>query len=530
MGGWRDARLAALGGALVWAAVWIERPAVGPAAAWLPWLGWAAVAGLAGWQPFAALAPLARWSSALAFFSLAAAWDARGREDWLKATAAATLVLAAGDLASAAAFGTGAFMTGLMNAYYNYTAYALAGGTAACAAWLVHARAPRGAWRAAAAAAAALGALAIALARSRGAALGLLAAFWVWACRRWGRRAAAAGAALLALAGICWNAGLVPGTLLAFAQKKNRTYPEVRPQIWRVAVLAADEEPLLGVGPGSFLAAFQRRPVPARGGAARWTFFTDYAHSELLHAAAETGWVGCALWAAGLGLGLAAAARRAGEEPAREAAAAAAAAMTVQLLVDNMLQVPGLALLFFAALGAASARPAMRRPWPRAAAAAGGLLALVAWLPRAAAESSPVRAAALFPAEAGAYEDLAYAEQDAGRPELADRFWSEAQRRAPFDAAYPWRRAQIAAARGNWGAAAGLAANAVALEPGFLRARLLRVEALARLGRGGAARAELSDLRRLLAHPRLPGGPPYEQMIETLDRAELARVAALVRE
>ena len=50
--------------------------------------------------------------------------------------------------------------------------------------------------------------------------------------------------------------------------------------------------------------------------------------------------------------------------------------------------------------------PAGRR-WPRAAAAAGVLLALVAWVPRTLAEGSPARAATLFPGESEPREDLA---------------------------------------------------------------------------------------------------------------------------
>ncbi|PIR18618.1 MAG: hypothetical protein COV48_06490 [Elusimicrobia bacterium CG11_big_fil_rev_8_21_14_0_20_64_6] len=64
LGGLRDPRLFAVAGAALWAAVWLERPALGPAAAWLPWLGWALLSTLASPQPLAGLPVLARWPPA----------------------------------------------------------------------------------------------------------------------------------------------------------------------------------------------------------------------------------------------------------------------------------------------------------------------------------------------------------------------------------------------------------------------------------------------------------------------------------
>ena len=48
----------------------------------------------------------------------------------------------------------------------------------------------------------------------------------------------------------------------------------------------------------------------------------------------------------------------------------------------------------------------------------------------------------------------------AGRLDAADALWTRAEKLAPFDAVYPWRRAQIAAAQGRWEAARALAAQA----------------------------------------------------------------------
>lgn len=514
-GGLRDPRLAALGEAAVFAAVWIERPPLGPAAAWLPWLGWLALSGLLSVQPFAALPALARWSAALAFASVAAGWGEKPREDWLKAVLAASAALAAAALWTGAGQGFRAAMTGLMPPYYNYTAFALAAAAAAAAAWAFHPKAPaRG--RPAALALAVVCVVCLVLARSRGAALGLAAAAAVWSMRRWGKGAALVCAAAAVLLSVSWRAVLA----------KPGRYQEARPEIWARAAAMASARPWLGEGPGNFGAGFRRRPVEAVGGMARWGMGTPYAHSEPLQAAAETGWAGLALWLLGLGAALSVLFGRAREEPVREAAAAAAAAMAVQLAVDNMLQLPGLSLLFFSALSVAGARPSPRR-WPAWAAAAGLALALVAWIPRALADASPARAAALFPAESEPYEDLGSAALAAGRLDEAASLFARAESRSPFNAVYAWRRAQIYAALGRWDDAEALASHAAALEPNFLDARVLRAETLVHVGRAREAREELTEVLRILRDrgERL-GSSGYDNTIWAFDRAAYERAAA----
>jgi O-antigen ligase len=527
MGGWRDPRLSALGGAAVWAAVWLERPALGPAAWWLPWLGWSALAAAAGWQPAAALEPVSRSAAAAGFFSLAASWDERARSLWLKGVVAGVPVLALAAFATGAGRGFVGRMTGLLPPYYNYTMFALAGGVAAAAAWALHPKGARGRWRAAAWSAVALGVAAIVAARSRGALLGLVAAAWFWSARRWGARAAAAGAVVLALAGGAWSLRLVPRRVQDLAAKRYRPYPDLRPQIWRVAELTADENPALGVGPGSFGPAFRRRPIP-NDGAARWGFWTEYAHSELLQAAAETGWAGLALWLLGLGGTLLALLGPAPDAPESAAAAAALAALVVQLLIDDMLQLPALAFFFFSAAAVAGARGLGGRRWPRAAALAGAALALASWIPRTWADADAARGVALYPADSDRVEDLAYAAMGARRFDEADALWARAFALAPRDAVYPWRRAEIAAARGRWPEAEALAGQAAALEPGFLRARILRAEAHYRLGRRAEAAAEMAEVRREAStrpEPDIRSG--YEVAVWSYDVRELERVAAL---
>jgi hypothetical protein len=529
LGGLRDPRLFAVAGAAAWAAVWLERPA----AAWLPWLGWALLSTLASAQPLAGLPVVARWSAVLAAASLAAAWDAREREYWLKSL----LVVAAG--LGVAALATGASngyfrngMTGLIPPYYNYTMFVLSASSAAAAAWALHPRGARGRDQKAAAAFCALALVCLILARSRGAWLGLGAASAVWSIRRFGARAAAAVALTAALLAGALAGGFLPASINEIVFKTYRMHAEARPRIWRAAAAVASDRRWLGTGPGSFAVGFRRHPVPFEDGAARWAMSTDYAHSEPLQAAAETGWAGLLLWLLGAGAALRVLFKRADSDPVREAAAAAAAAMTAQLAVDNMLQLPALAALWLCtlALAAAPASKSSTARWPKAAVLAGALLALVSWIPRALADADPARAAVLFPAEPGPREALAYRAAAAGDAAAADAHWAAAQELEPFNAVHPWRRAQLAAAEKRWDRAEALAAAATELEPGFMSARLTRAEALVRLARAPEARAELEETERRLAGrrdiPRLSG---YDRTIWFFDTRAFERVSAMAR-
>lgn len=528
IGGLRQPIHFAFGGVAVGALLWLETPPLGPAAAWLPWLGWSFVCAMLGGQPASSSVPLARSIASLGVLSLAGTISGKERREWASFCVFSSVVAGAAGLITGAGGGFRAAMTGLLPPYYNYTAFAVGAGASVGFALALHARATK-MQRAAGGLAAAFGAFCVFLARSRGAALGLVAAAAVWSVRRWGRRAAAAWLVLALVGGAVFGAGMLPPALKAAVAKRGRRYEEARLQIWRAAVAIASERPFLGVGPGSFDAAFARRPVEAKGGAARWGMGTPFAHSEPLQAAAETGWFGFALWLIGFGMTLSALLGRASEEPAREAAVAALAAMAVQLLVDNVLQIPGLAFLFFSAAAVAGAPSWSARRWPRWAIVLGAGLAPAAWVPRALADRDPARAAVLFPAEAGPREDLAYRALSAGRLDEADARWAEAAERAPFDAVYPWRRAQIASARERWAEAESFAKAALDLEPGFLSARVLRAEALARLRRPAAARAELAETLRLKdADKDLPPSSGYDKTIAAFDAAEFARVIALV--
>ena len=526
LGGLRESRLAAAAEAFVFAAIWLERPALGPFAAWLPWLVWATLSASLSAQPFAAASFLARWSAVLALFSLTGSWERQERESWLKTMLTVTAIF------SAAALWTGypdfrAAMTGLLPPYYNYTTFALSAGASAAAVWAFHSRTKPGVLRSAALAVSSLGVVCLLLAHGRGAQVGVLVAAIVWSGRRWGARAGLAGLAALAVAvGVV---GAMSPTWRADISHHGSRYEGARPDIWRGAARIASDHPLLGVGPGSFGAAFRLHPAEARGlTAARWGMDTDYAHSEPLQVAAETGWMGLILWLGALGASFSFLWGRASEEPAREAAAIAAVAMGVHLLVDNILQLPGLAMLFFSALAVAGAPTVSERRWPRAAAVAGMILALVSWIPRALADGDPARAAAIYPLDSHPREDLAYRAMAAGKITEADALWAQAEERGPYNAVYPWRRAQIAAAQGRWDAAEKAAARAAELEPFFLNDRVLRAEALAHLNRGGEAREELAGvLRTLQDRGERPAVRGYESTVWDFDRKEYDRVAAL---
>ncbi|MBI4060507.1 MAG: O-antigen ligase family protein [Elusimicrobia bacterium] len=529
LGGLRDPRLFAAAGVAAWIAVRRERPTLGPATPWLPWLAWAALSTAFSVQPLAGLPVIARWAAVLACASLAASWSARQREEWLQSFFVVASGLAAAALATGAGRGWRDGMTGLIPPYYNYTSFVLSAAAAAAAAWLLHPRGTRSLDRKAVAAAGALALLCLVLARSRGAWLGLGAAAALWSARRWGPRALAAAVVAAALLGGALAGGLLPASVEEIVFKKYRIHAEARPRLWRAAAAVAADHPWLGTGPGGFAVGFRRRPVPFEDGAARWAMSTDYAHSELLQVAAETGWTGLALWLLGLGAALRGLFGRADEEPAREAAAAAAAAMTAQLATDNMLQIPALAALWLSALAMASARAgAWGRPWPHTAVLVGAVLALVSWMPKAIADSGPARAAAVFPAEPGPREDLAYEALAAGRTGAAEAHWAAAEDLEPFNAIHPWRRAQLAAAAGRWAQAERLAARATDLEPGFMAARLTRAEALVRLKRVPEARTELDHVLRMRARRgSIPRHSGYERVVVTLYRRDYDRVAAL---
>ena len=121
----------------------------------------------------------------------------------------------------------------------------------------------------------------------------------------------------------------------------------------------------------------------------------------------------------------------------------------------------------------------------------------MSWIPLSLAATSPARAAILFPDDPGPREDLAYAAARAKDAPAAFTNFAAAARLAPYNAIYPWRLAQFSGAIDRWNDAEHFAGRAITLEPGFMRARLLRIEALAHQAKIKEARAELDEFRRL---------------------------------
>ncbi len=530
-GGLRAPLLGAVGAAAAAILAAAEAPLLlGPAVWWLPWLGWAALSCALSAQPWAGLPVLARWSAFVVFLALAAGWDARARRLWLTGFCALAAILAAAALATGAGVGFGSTMTGLLPPYYNYTAFVLAAAAAAALAWALSPEAPKTTARAWLWILVIVLTACLLLARSRGGLMGLSAsaAWLVW--RRGGTKVLVVMIAALVVSII-----FAPDAWKNAAFKRGRALGEARPAIWRAAVGLAAGSPWLGEGPGNFSVGYLRRPARSAQGAANWGLWTPYAHSEPLQAAAETGVAGLALWLLGFGASTIGAFRGArGRLGAAEIAARAALiAVLPQMLMDNMLQLPGLAFVYASLLAVSRPTPSTRgsAELPRVSAAALAVFALVSAVPgflAAPAEAGVEiekrmtrveRAVRIFPMDAPRREDLAQTLEEAGRRQEALEQWSAAERLAPFNAIYPWRRARLTPAA----AAEAPLRRALELEPGFLSARVDYVLVLRALGRRDEERAEIAELKRRAALPPPSTMSGYERTIVRRLPADLAR-------
>ncbi|MBI3289406.1 MAG: O-antigen ligase family protein [Elusimicrobia bacterium] len=537
-GGLREPVLGALGAGAVGILAAFHAPLpLGPAAWWLPWLFWALLSCLVSVQPCAGLPVIARWAAFVIYFAMAAQWDARLRRHWHAVLCALGAIIALAALASGAGRGFGANMTGLLPPYYNYSIFVVTAAAASAVALALNARSSRQSaalWALAAGLAAC-----VLIARSRGGVLGLVAAGLWLTWRRAGAKTALILIAIGAFTGLA-----APHDWTELLLKRRRALGEARPAIWRVAAGLAGHSPWFGEGPGNFASGFRRDPVEAKGAAARWGLWTPYAHSEPMHAAAETGWVGLVLWLAGFVAMLAGAFRTRGDlnNAPQTAARAALIAAVPQLFVDNMLQLPGLAFLFASAA-------AVARPIPSPASNAGisrpallvlAVFALVAVAPDLYSRVSPgaplamrravaERAVRLFPADSDRMEDLAYVLEQSREIAQAYAAWAAAERLSPKNAIYPWRRGRLLMATTRPADAERAFAQALALEPSFLAARADRVAALSALGDFARAGAELDELRARAAAPRPGAILGYESTVSLLDPAAIARAEEIVR-
>ena len=533
-GGLRDQVLAAPVLACVGLAVLLgprlERAALAP---WLPFLGWAVLSLLASPQPLTGLALLARWTGGAVFFSAAASlWTEARRRLWFWALAGCGLVLAA---ASFLVDVPGYPKVGILPLYYNYTCFVQAALFCAVLPAVLRPDGPRGLRRAGLAALAACALAQILWAHSRGACVAVAAGAGVFAWRHAPRRRFTAWTLALAL-------GLGATLLLATWAKISVASGFKRPQIWKAAILCAADRPVFGVGPGQFANAFLRHNFPAGYDVGNFRFQTEHAHSEVMELAVELGVPGILLLLTALGMCL-----RPGRVQdstwTREAGLAAFAGMSAQCLIDNLLHLPALELLYVSALAAAwtprpDGEPAARSAG-RGLALAVIILAAVSWVPdrllkgwqeAAARDADParrlesiLRCVRLAPADPYLRENLAGAwlAQNPPQPDEAMRQLALAQELSPTNAVYPAMRAQMLERQEAWPQALAAADRAVALEPDYFQARLLRAEALLRLERRPEAQAELAEVcrRGQVLGARLNTGVGYMRYLLGFDRA-----------
>lgn len=530
-GGLRDAALAAPVLACVALTAWLgPRPLEDRLRPWLFFLGWAVLSLCASPQPLMGLAAVSRWAVLALFFCAAcASWGEGQKRAWFWGLGACGAALAA---AAVLIDRPGMPRTGLLPPYYNYTCFVEAALFSAAFAAVLRRDGPRGPWRWLAAG---LGAVALAevfWAHSRGALLSAGAGAGVFAWRHLPRRWLRPALPALALA--CLSA-----MALATWEKREVMRDFKRPQIWRAALSVAWESPVLGAGPGEFANAFLKHNFPAGYGIGVYRARAERAHSEVMEALAQFGFPGLILLLAALWASF----RPGPSETSswtREAGLAAVAAMTAQCLIDNMLHLPALGLLYFSALAVAGAPEESRvragAPAWRAFAWAGLFSAALAWVPgslvaRWRAEGGPaplLRAVRLAPADAYLREALAW-DWLAARPARVDEAaaqLAQAESLSPYNAVYPAERARLMKLQGRWPLVLERAGRAVGLEPDYLGARLLRAEALLRLGRGVEARAELLEVerRRTALGDRLNAGSGYEGFILRFDPALYERL------
>lgn len=313
----------------------------------------------------------------------------------------------------------------------------------------------------------------------------------------------------------------------------------VRPRIWQAALAVAADHPLLGEGPGRFGRGFLRHnfPAPPVYGT-RYGLITEHAHSEILQAAAETGFIGLGLFLLALAATLFGALGKSPHEGwGREAALAAFCAIFAHSLVENIFALPGLALLYFGLLGACVEEPPAEEPPARTKAAwtafcaAGCLLSALAWWPRWAvsrctarlleapeeAQTCALKALRIAPEDPSLWENLARIRMRTGLPGAPEAL-AEASRLSPTNALYRLIRADLLLERGDHEAASLEAAQAAALEPRSPQARLLLAKALFRLGRSDAARAALGEAGRLRGRVKgLAMSGAYDALVLGLD-------------
>jgi O-antigen ligase len=167
------------------------------------------------------------------------------------------------------------------------------------------------------------------------------------------------GGAALALGAVAFSPQLAPGPLTARLNELGRVWVAdslgSRLLIWRGSGQIVLASPLVGAAPGNFGAAFTRYRAPTRLTFAEGLTHSEvnYAHSDLLQVAAETGIPGLLIWLAFWVLALRSGGMRSGGTGSLPAALRAGllALLGYGLTDCNLTQIPGNALLAYLAAG-----------------------------------------------------------------------------------------------------------------------------------------------------------------------------------
>lgn len=351
-----------------------------------------------------------------------------------------------------------------------------------------------------------------------------------------------------------WLSALYLAIAAALAWKHRAGITEalvLRRHLWEAGAAIAFSRPSSGVGPGlferGFLLSDHFSPLP--GPLASWSRFEDQAFpgSEWSRVAAETGLIGLALLLVAVifsGPRLLDdrrfPARGSSREWERRAAAGGFWALTAFSLVETIFDRQALLVLWFTALACSapgsneeeSRSFRIDRRW----ALAGAILCLLCAWPKAfssaAARSGRLSrmytAAWLAPGDAALSAEIARRCLLLNPPQIgaAAAWLDQAIQSSPRQALYLYRKAELFKAQGAWPEAMRWTAQALALEPEFVSARLILAQGRRRAGDLPGAREQIAALRQTLSAQRRPRDE-YERQLLEFDPAQLEEASQL---
>ncbi|MBI4802594.1 MAG: O-antigen ligase family protein [Elusimicrobia bacterium] len=445
---------------------------------------------------------------------------------------------------------------GLIGANPNYSAAFMAAGLAGAAAAAGGAASAKA--RLASGAAAALLAAGILAVNSRGAVLAAAAAvfflFWLKKARR--PALYLAGALLLA-------AAVIPAEYWSWFLKLKDPRSLERLSIWKTAFEAIAAQPGFGFGLGLFEQIFEAFKFPFYNGISYYGHSTLHAHSELLNLSAEAGLPAAALLAWALVSGVLGAKSGPAARPENLALKMFAFALFTEAAVDVIFYSGAVQLCFFGTLGLLASPSSLLPVTSRQSAVAGnGNCTGAGFHPSSLSPHPSARAVLYLLAAALAaaillrrgFEHNRLCAGSGNGPAASAACLKKALGFSPGDAQL--RKAEIAAVlkrSGNYARAAALADDAVfkypkdpflteaaaeayfsggdavlakerlvrtlALEPGFLSARLGLAQLLAREKNFKAAAAEVEKIEKALENRRTVPKTAYDRALRYLPRA-----------